>query len=55
MSSLKITPMLIGTFLSSLDATIVMASYASIGGELRELQSASWISTGYLLTLTSLQ
>ncbi|KAI0311217.1 MFS general substrate transporter [Amylostereum chailletii] len=47
--------MAIGTFLASMDLTIVLASYASIGSELNELQSTSWISTGYMLTLASFQ
>ncbi|KAI0037156.1 MFS general substrate transporter [Vararia minispora EC-137] len=48
-------PMAIGTFLASMDGTIVLSSYASIGNELKELQSSSWISTGYMLTLAAFQ
>ncbi|KAI0311219.1 MFS general substrate transporter [Amylostereum chailletii] len=53
--ALAILPMTIGTFLASMDSTIVLSSYASIGSELNELQSTSWISTGYMLTLASFQ
>ena len=41
--------------MASMDNTIVMASYASIGDELKELQSMSLVSTGYMLTLASMQ
>jgi MFS family permease len=47
--------MAIGTFLASMDQTIVMASAASIGDELHELQSTSWVSTAYMLSLASFQ
>ncbi|THH04876.1 hypothetical protein EW146_g10056 [Bondarzewia mesenterica] len=50
-----ILPMVIGTFLAAMDATIVASSYASIGSELNQLQSTSWIATGYMLTLASFQ
>ncbi|KIJ23971.1 hypothetical protein M422DRAFT_62375 [Sphaerobolus stellatus SS14] len=48
-------PVSIGTFLAAMDATIVASSYASIGNDLKQLQSTSWIATGYMLTLTSIQ
>lgn len=47
--------MAIGIFLVAMDGTIVVASYAAIGSELKELQNTSWIATSYLLTLTSFQ
>uniref|UniRef100_A0A0W0FKX4 Putative member of the major facilitator superfamily n=1 Tax=Moniliophthora roreri TaxID=221103 RepID=A0A0W0FKX4_MONRR len=47
--------MSIGIFLAAMDQTIVLASYASIGSELKQLQKTSWIATGYMLTLTSFQ
>ncbi|KAI0044796.1 MFS general substrate transporter [Auriscalpium vulgare] len=53
--ALTILPMAIGVFLSSMDSTIVVSSYASIGSELNQLQNTSWISTGYMLTLASFQ
>lgn len=48
-------PLSIGIFLAALDWTIVTATYASIGSELNELQSTSWIATAYMLTTTSFQ
>ncbi|KAL9710035.1 hypothetical protein Ac2012v2_007097 [Leucoagaricus gongylophorus] len=50
-----VIPMAIGIFLTALDATIVVSSYAAIGNDLKELQKTSWIATSYLLTLTSFQ
>lgn len=47
--------MTIGIFLAAMDGTIVVSSYAAIGSELKQLQSTSWIATGYMLTLTSFQ
>jgi hypothetical protein len=47
--------MTIGIFLAAMDQTIVVSSYASIGSELEQLQSSSWIATGYMLTLASFQ
>ena len=47
--------MSIGIFLAAMDGTIVLSAYAAIGSELNQLQSTSWIATGYLLTLTSFQ
>ncbi|KAJ4468864.1 MFS general substrate transporter [Lentinula aciculospora] len=38
-----------------MDSTIVVASYASIGNELKQLSKVSWVATGYMLTLTSFQ
>ncbi|KAJ3866325.1 MFS general substrate transporter [Lentinula novae-zelandiae] len=45
----------VGIFLVAMDSTIVVASYASIGNELKQLSKVSWIATGYMLTLTSFQ
>ncbi|KAJ8518503.1 hypothetical protein ONZ45_g4418 [Pleurotus djamor] len=50
-----VIPMAIGIFLAAMDGTIVVSSYAAIGSELKQLQSTSWIATGYMLTLTSFQ
>ncbi|KAF5390042.1 hypothetical protein D9757_003893 [Collybiopsis confluens] len=50
-----IIPMALGTFLVAMDSTIVVASYASIGNEMKQLDKTSWIATGYMLTLTSFQ
>ncbi|KAI0689162.1 MFS general substrate transporter [Cytidiella melzeri] len=48
-------PMSIGIFLAAMDGTIIASSYATIGSELKQLHSTSWIATGYMLTLTSFQ
>ncbi|KIJ52240.1 hypothetical protein M422DRAFT_776354 [Sphaerobolus stellatus SS14] len=50
-----ILPVSVGIFLSAMDGTIVASSYASIGSDLKQLQSMSWIATGYMVTLTSFQ
>ncbi|KIK70263.1 hypothetical protein GYMLUDRAFT_34759 [Collybiopsis luxurians FD-317 M1] len=50
-----VIPMALGTFLVAMDSTIVVASYASIGNEMQQLEKTSWIATGYMLTLTSFQ
>ncbi|KAJ3893606.1 member of the major facilitator superfamily [Lentinula edodes] len=50
-----VLPMALGIFLVAMDSTIVVASYASIGNELKQLSKVSWIATGYMLTLTSFQ
>ncbi len=48
-------PMAVGTFLASMDYTIVASSFAAIGSDLKQLQNTSWIATGYMLTSTSFQ
>ncbi|KIJ52245.1 hypothetical protein M422DRAFT_243851 [Sphaerobolus stellatus SS14] len=48
-------PLALGVFLSALDNTIVTASYATIGSDLKQLQNTSWIATGYMLTTTAFQ
>ncbi|EAU82087.2 membrane transporter [Coprinopsis cinerea okayama7 len=48
-----VAPMAVGIFLSAMDGTIIVSSYASIGSELNELNNTSWIATSYLLTITS--
>ncbi|KAL0563937.1 hypothetical protein V5O48_018118 [Marasmius crinis-equi] len=50
-----LAPMSIGIFLSAMDQTIIIASYASIGSEMKQLQKTSWIATSYMLTVTSFQ
>ncbi|KAA1473601.1 MFS general substrate transporter [Dentipellis sp. KUC8613] len=50
-----IMPMAVGTFLASMDYTIVASSFAAIGSDLKQLQNTSWIATGYMLTSTSFQ
>ncbi|TBU60299.1 MFS general substrate transporter [Dichomitus squalens] len=47
--------MLLGIFLVAMDGTIVTSTYASIGSQFEQLQSTSWIATGYMLSLTSFQ
>ncbi|KAG7094630.1 hypothetical protein E1B28_005454 [Marasmius oreades] len=50
-----VAPMGIGIFLSAMDQTIIIASYAAIGSELKQLQKTSWIATSYMLTVTAFQ
>ncbi|KAF9255598.1 MFS general substrate transporter [Marasmius fiardii PR-910] len=47
--------MSIGIFLSAMDQTVIVASYASIGSELKQLQKTSWVATSYMLTVTTFQ
>ncbi|KAK2467209.1 hypothetical protein APHAL10511_000758 [Amanita phalloides] len=47
--------MAFGLFLIAMNGIIIVALYASIGSELNQLQSASWIPTAYMLTQTSFQ
>lgn len=51
----QILPMSIGIFLSAMDGTVVVTSYAAIGSEMKQLQNTSWIATSYLLTVTAFQ
>lgn len=51
----QVLPLAIGIFLAAMDGTIVASSYASIGSELKALNSTSWIATAYMLTQTSFQ
>ncbi|KAF9455982.1 major facilitator superfamily domain-containing protein [Collybia nuda] len=48
-------PMAVGIFLAAMDQTMVVTVYASIGSELEQLHRTSWISTAYMLTVTSFQ
>ncbi|TFK53454.1 MFS general substrate transporter, partial [Heliocybe sulcata] len=48
-------PLTVGVFLTALDTTIVVSSYASIGSQFNQLQNTSWIASGYVLTVTSFQ
>ncbi|KAJ8073999.1 hypothetical protein PM082_012288 [Marasmius tenuissimus] len=48
-------PLAIGIFLSAMDQTVIVASYPSIGSELKQLQKTSWIATSYMLTVTTFQ
>ncbi|KAF8960437.1 member of the major facilitator superfamily [Flammula alnicola] len=50
-----VIPMAVGIFLTAMDQTIIVSSYASIGSEFNQLQNTSWIATSYLLTITSFQ
>ncbi|KAF9255596.1 MFS general substrate transporter [Marasmius fiardii PR-910] len=50
-----VAPMSIGIFLSAMDGTFIVASYASIGNELKQLQKTSWVATSYMLTVTACQ
>ncbi|KZV76626.1 MFS general substrate transporter [Peniophora sp. CONT] len=45
----------LGTFMASMDQTIVIASAAKLGDELKALESTSWVSTAYMLSLASFQ
>ncbi|KAK2767633.1 hypothetical protein FQN54_003791 [Arachnomyces sp. PD_36] len=45
----------VGVFLSAIDQTIIVASYARIGSDLNALNLTSWVATSYFLTLTSFQ
>ncbi|KAH9942816.1 MFS general substrate transporter [Amylocystis lapponica] len=47
--------MAVGVFLVAMDSTIVTSTYATIGSEFEQLQSTTWIMTGYMITMTSLQ
>ena len=51
----QVLPLTIGIFLAAMDGTIVASTYATIGSDMKQLQATSWISTGYLLTLTTFQ
>lgn len=42
--------LVVGIFLSSADQTIVVASYGTIGSEMKALHKASWIATAYVHT-----
>jgi predicted MFS family arabinose efflux permease len=48
-------PLSIGIFLSSMDGTVIVSAYASMGSEFNQLQNTSWIATAYMLTLTAFQ
>ncbi|CCM03127.1 uncharacterized protein FIBRA_05248 [Fibroporia radiculosa] len=50
-----ILPMMLGTYLVAMDHTIVASTYAHIGSQFHHLENTSWITTGYMLTLTSFQ
>ncbi|EPQ56288.1 hypothetical protein GLOTRDRAFT_105236 [Gloeophyllum trabeum ATCC 11539] len=50
-----VLPLAIGVFLTALDTTIVVSSYASIGSQFNQLENTSWIASGYVLTVTSFQ
>ncbi|KAI1384605.1 MFS general substrate transporter [Hypoxylon trugodes] len=45
----------IGIFLVAMDQTLTIATYGKIGSDLNALNSTSWISTSYFLTLTAFQ
>ncbi|KAI0841784.1 MFS general substrate transporter [Hypoxylon sp. FL0890] len=47
--------MAIGVFLVAMDQTLTIATYGRMGSELNALNSTSWISTSYFLTLTAFQ
>ncbi|KAK2467210.1 hypothetical protein APHAL10511_000759 [Amanita phalloides] len=51
----SIIPMTIGILLLGMDGNLVESTYTSIGNELNQLQSISWIPTACMLTLTSFQ
>ncbi|KAI1102842.1 MFS general substrate transporter [Jackrogersella minutella] len=45
----------IGVFLVAMDQTLTIATYGRMGTELNALNSTSWISTSFFLTLTAFQ
>ncbi|KAI0386129.1 MFS general substrate transporter, partial [Hypomontagnella monticulosa] len=45
----------IGIFLVAMDQTLTIATYGKMGSDLNALNSTSWISTSYFLTLTAFQ
>ncbi|KAI0121987.1 MFS general substrate transporter [Daldinia grandis] len=45
----------IGIFMVAVDQTLTIASYGKMGSDLNALNSTSWISTSYFLTLTVFQ
>ncbi|KAI1413734.1 MFS general substrate transporter [Hypoxylon sp. FL1857] len=47
--------MAIGVYLVAVDQTLTIATYGRMGTELNALNSTSWISTSYFLTLTAFQ
>ncbi|KAI1089690.1 MFS general substrate transporter [Rostrohypoxylon terebratum] len=47
--------MAIGVFLVAMDQTLTIATYGTMGSDLNALNSTSWISTSYFLTLTAFQ
>ncbi|KAI2470401.1 MFS general substrate transporter [Annulohypoxylon bovei var. microspora] len=47
--------MAIGVFLVAMDQTLTIATYGRMGSDLNALNSTSWISTSYFLTLTAFQ
>jgi len=47
-----LSALILGTFLSSLDQTIVATALPTIAGDLHGLSHLSWVVTAYLLTLT---
>ncbi|KAK2467624.1 hypothetical protein APHAL10511_000479 [Amanita phalloides] len=51
----KVIPMAIGLLPIAMNGNIIVALYTSIGSEMNQLQSASWIPTAYMLTQTSFQ
>lgn len=50
-----ISAIAVGVFLAAADQSIIVASYAKIGSDLKALNLTSWIATAYFLTLTSFQ
>ncbi|KAI1374579.1 MFS general substrate transporter [Hypoxylon crocopeplum] len=45
----------IGVYLVAMDQTLTFATYGKMGSDLHALNSTSWISTSYFLTLTAFQ
>lgn len=45
----------VGVFLSALDGTIVATLLSRIASDFNELQSVSWIATGYLISQAAVQ
>lgn len=47
--------LLIGVFVSNADATLVIATYASISSEFGALKNAAWLTTSYTLAICAVQ
>ena len=47
--------LMIGVFVSNADATLVIATYASISSEFGALKNAAWLTTSYTLAICAVQ
>ncbi|PKY03519.1 efflux pump antibiotic resistance protein [Aspergillus campestris IBT 28561] len=53
--STVVAVLLLGEFITNADGTLVMAAAAPISSQFQRLQDASWLSTGYTLSLCAAQ